>query len=356
MPDANVKKAILDIINSPWPEERSPLLDSVFKNICLDGESAVYAGHMFFKNSLFEAAAICFQSAISHYPESAPVIANAAVCLEAIGEPASALVLAQRCLKIEPDNPQWRNNVERLLRFQSQISEARKGLVVMNYNEFLSDNTTYAQEGMDIKLKKYMRKPFGIFFEAGANDGVSMSNTKIFEDKFGWRGVLVEPSYRGWRLCKLSRPGSISVRRALVGRDFKEKQVLGDFDGNLMGSIGGSRLQKKARHSVSATTISQLIHEYGIDRIDFMSLDLEGYEFEALCGIDFVKHRPNYLLIEIYLAQKDPIFSLLYENGYKMIKNMTNFARETHPNWDGSHNDYLFGDARSPDVILEEDA
>ena len=36
------------------------------------------------------------------------------------------------------------------------------------------------------------------------------------------------------------------------------------------------------------------------DKIDFFSLDVEGYEMEVLKGIDFTKHTPTFILIEIY--------------------------------------------------------
>jgi len=41
----------------------------------------------------------------------------------------------------------------------------------------------------------YNGKPHrnGTFIELGAMDGITYSNTKIFQDNFNWSGVLIEP-------------------------------------------------------------------------------------------------------------------------------------------------------------------
>lgn len=49
---------------------------------------------------------------------------------------------------------------------------------------------------------------------------------------------------------------------------------------------------------VPAITLSRLLDRYNISKIDFFSLDVEGYEINVLDGLDFNKYRPNYILIE----------------------------------------------------------
>jgi len=44
-----------------------------------------------------------------------------------------------------------------------------------------------------MKSKHNMRKG-GFFFEAGAFDGENLSNSLLFELKYGWTGLLVEPN------------------------------------------------------------------------------------------------------------------------------------------------------------------
>ena len=66
------------------------------------------------------------------------------------------------------------------------------------------------------------------------------------------------------------------------------------------------------------------------------------YELEVLKGIDFTKQTINYILIEVYEKDRNAILSFMEDKGYVLIGNISNFTKETHPNWDGTHNDYLF--------------
>ena len=69
---------------------------------------------------------------------------------------------------------------------------------------------------LDKKLLKILKEPNQIFIEVGGNDGVSQSNTKLFEEFYGWRGLLVEASANLIKKCKRNRPMSIVEHYALV--------------------------------------------------------------------------------------------------------------------------------------------
>jgi len=56
------------------------------------------------------------------------------------------------------------------------------------------------------KLNRIINKKKGVFIELGANDGLFQSNTVFFEKELGWRGILIEPSLKGYEKCKINRP------------------------------------------------------------------------------------------------------------------------------------------------------
>ncbi len=58
------------------------------------------------------------------------------------------------------------------------------------------------------------RSRTGFFIEAGAHDGVSLSNT-FFLESVGWTGLLVEAHPELFDKCKRSRPRSQVVHAAL---------------------------------------------------------------------------------------------------------------------------------------------
>lgn len=199
------------------------------------------------------------------------------------------------------------------------------------------------KQPIDHKLIKVFNfKQGGVFIEAGANDGVSQSNTKLLEDRFGWTGLLIEPSPVSFDKVKVNRPKCINFNSALVSFDYKGDTISGDFNGHLMSSVDGKRLNKNADITIKARTLTAICEESKIFNIDLFSLDVEGYEYDVLNGIDFSKINIKYFLIEVYNKDYQKIVDFLDTKGYSLLYNISNYNKKDNPIWDGTHNDYLF--------------
>jgi FkbM family methyltransferase len=174
----------------------------------------------------------------------------------------------------------------------------------------------YGLNNIDEKLSKYFDFERGCFFEAGANDGVSQSNTLYFEESRGWHGVLVEPHPEKFMECVVNRRKAIVEWGALVPPDWESEYVELTFC-NLMTVTKNSwpdpiaeydhiqqglKVFKTAETSYDFRalpwTISAVLDKHRVERVDFMSIDLEGFELQALRGLDFNRHRPTWLLVE----------------------------------------------------------
>ena len=55
-----------------------------------------------------------------------------------------------------------------------------------------------------------------------------------------------------------------------------------------------------AGNDVIAWPLSDLLDQKGITHIDFWSLDIEDGELNALNGVNWDKHRPSYIMIEVW--------------------------------------------------------
>jgi len=188
--------------------------------------------------------------------------------------------------------------------------------------------STPSQDCIDQKLSKYLNFKNGFFLEAGANDGYSQSNTYFLEKFKSWRGILVEPIPELFKLCCKERSRSYTFNCALVADSYKTADIKMFFSG--LNSIvensfekpskihnhveEGARVQNLKPYEiyVPTRTLSSIIDEVGVSRIDFMSLDVEGYEIEALKGLQFGKLCPKYLLIESRDEQKAKTFLAPY--------------------------------------------
>lgn len=214
------------------------------------------------------------------------------------------------------------------------------------YKRWLVDNE---QGRIDLKILPYLKDiENGIFVEAGALDGLFMSNTKLLED-LGWNGILIEPSYEACKKCLENRKSTI-VWGALVSKNYKEDKIYGDFhfDGTegkgAWSSVTHNRDASDKMVYVPAMTLSNTLRTFGITKVDFLSLDVEGYELNALKGLDFKEFDVKYILVEVNTRDYDleDMDELLGKNGYKNLGCLSSFSKETNPDWDGSHSDYLY--------------
>ena len=194
---------------------------------------------------------------------------------------------------------------------------------------------------IDLRLCDVLDRRDGFFVEAGANDGLFQSNTALLERSFGWRGVLVEPSARACEQARANRSSPV-YNCALVSSDYEGSTVSGDFDGYPMGSVDGARLGRAGAYSVPARTLQSILDDQGVSHVDFLSLDAEGYELEILRGVDFARTTFSYMLIELYPDNREPTVAHLSGAGYDLIVNYSGYNPEDNPQWDGTHNDYLF--------------
>ena len=195
------------------------------------------------------------------------------------------------------------------------------------------------------KLNDIINKKEGFFIELGANNGLKQSNTAFFEKEMGWKGILIEPSLQGYEECKINRPNSVCLNYACVSSDYNDDYVFGDFYSNdLMGSINGVRNNSKNLIKVNAITLEKILDEHCHTNIDFLSLDTEGYELNILKGLNLEKYRPKFMLIEVYTEDFTNIVNYLNMKNYKLHSNLTNYNKIDNPDWDGTHNDFLFID------------
>ena len=202
----------------------------------------------------------------------------------------------------------------------------------------------YSLDNLDENLLKYLNFENGFYIEAGANDGISQSNTFLYEQKYNWTGLLVEPNIPKYNQCLINRPKSIVENYALVSENYKDKFIEGDFihedyHNSLTGMVmdegdycdNSLRFHKNERKEqyelvkVPAITLTKLLEKHNVNKVDFLSLDVKGYEISVLNGIDFEKFSPTYCLIETTTDQSriDVISNYMKDKNYEVVERMS---------------------------------
>jgi FkbM family methyltransferase len=206
----------------------------------------------------------------------------------------------------------------------------------MKLSGFLSRNRTqktresFSLNQLDIKLEPYLNFKRGFFVEAGANDGISQSNTLFYEKYHDWTGLLIEPIPELAAKCRTNRPNCIVENCALVSFDFTGSAVemrycdlmsivkgaMKSEESDLTHIKQGCEVQKIESYEIQvpARTLTSILDQHSVERIDFLSLDVEGFELDVLKGIDFDKYKPSFMLIEArYREEIDSFLNPLYE-------------------------------------------
>jgi FkbM family methyltransferase len=187
--------------------------------------------------------------------------------------------------------------------------------------------TYFSQHGEDFLLSRYFTGTSGFFVEVGCIDGKRFSNTYLFELR-GWKGICVEAHQDYIQLLRANRPNSAVIHCA-AGEADEDRAV---FYANARGSLSSldpTTEERFARdypgyftgfdpQSVSKRTLTTIFNEQRVGAIDLLSLDIEGYEVEALKGLDLKRYKPSVLVIESDSPEhRKKIEALILPHGYE---------------------------------------
>lgn len=147
----------------------------------------------------------------------------------------------------------------------------------------------------------------GFYLDVGANDPHTSSNTHSFYLR-GWRGIDIEPIPELAQRLRIAHPenqvvecavGAVCGRATLLRpREFStsELSTLIPFIAEMHRADGFGDFEGI---EVQVRTLADVLTESRYrGPIDFMSLDVEGCEAEALVGLDLSMHRPRVMVIE----------------------------------------------------------
>jgi FkbM family methyltransferase len=198
----------------------------------------------------------------------------------------------------------------------------------MAHPDQLFGDTTYAQHGDDIVIRAIFHN-LGIgtpsYLDLGAHHPERISNTKLFYDT-GSRGINVEANPVLYKLFLKHRPQDINLNVGVgIKSGFQDFYMIDEESGR------NSFVKEVAEGFVvdypqfSITEVKEL-PIFTIDQIlkhrltpDFLTIDIEGMDYEVLQSINYCLHPFKVICVEIQPYSEEDIRSLMNGVGYDPI-------------------------------------
>lgn len=166
---------------------------------------------------------------------------------------------------------------------------------------------SYSQEGEDVVLRRFVGE-HGFYVDIGAHHPKRFSNSYFFY-KLGWRGINIDADPDLIQQFESVRPRDINIATGVGAASdeltfyvFNEKAV-----NTFIKEVAEDRKKVKGWHVVEERKIPVVPLFELLDanlpkgqKIDFMSIDVEGKDLEVLESNDWSKYRPRFLLVECF--------------------------------------------------------
>ena len=202
---------------------------------------------------------------------------------------------------------------------------------------------SYAQEGEDRVLSSLLFKLHGgehiydgFYVDVGAHHPYRFSNTCLFYRQ-GWHGINIDAMPGSMSSFQKHRPRDINLESG-VGRKAKtlkffvfNEPALNTFDESLAKARCNDVWHIKATVDMPIVPLSEILkkHVSKGQRIDFFSVDVEGFDLDVLQSNDWQEFRPLVVLAETFglsfedLAS-DPLTKYLHSLGYVVYSKTVN--------------------------------
>ena len=170
------------------------------------------------------------------------------------------------------------------------------------------------------------------FVDIGAHDGIDCSNTAFFEMNSGWNGICIEPhpdvylkleenrKCIKYNCCISDKEGECdflvisgySEMLSGIYSEYDEKHI--DRIEKEINLYGGSKKNVK----IKSRNLNNILNENNIKKVDYLSVDTEGSEFNIIKSIDFSKTDISIISVENN-GYNNFVREYLENNGYQFL-------------------------------------
>tara|TARA_Y100001958_G_C21228021_1_gene553494 strand:- start:1728 stop:2318 length:591 start_codon:yes stop_codon:yes gene_type:complete len=182
-------------------------------------------------------------------------------------------------------------------------------------------------EGEDLilaDLTKNITK--GFYVDVGCYHPLHLNNTYLLYKK-NWNGINIDISEFSIKLFNYLRPDDVNINSAISSSDeeinFYYQKKLSQLS-TIKKEISKQRMQGKIKEKkIKSYKLNSILNssKFKDRQIDFLNIDIEGADFDALKSLDFDIYNPKIICIEIMdkNVSTSKIYNFLKNLNYKKV-------------------------------------
>ena len=195
---------------------------------------------------------------------------------------------------------------------------------------------SYSMFGEDLIINKiFKNKKKGTYIDVGCYHPTEGSNTYLLYKKKGWSGINIDLNKTSIELFKIARSKDINLNLAISNKSKKIKYYYRK-NINMLNTINpkfakNNFLKGFKTGFIQSRTLNFILKKRHFSkRIDFLNLDIEGNEINALKSLDFKRYSPKVICIEMHKTtgrnkknhlENNSLYKFLKKKGYKYFWN-----------------------------------
>lgn len=189
---------------------------------------------------------------------------------------------------------------------------------------------SFSQDGEDrIVLRLFRHRRDGFYIDIGAHHPYRFSNTALLHE-LGWRGINIDATPGAMDAFHEARPEDTNIWMAVAEAEgtvpfkvFEEGAYNSLATGRVAPGKAGPDQGRVVEVPAAPIDVILAPHLTAERRVDFVSLDIEGFEMAVLARYPFATHAPAVLVVEdhgfdIADCSRSPVFRLLTAQSYRL--------------------------------------
>jgi len=181
-----------------------------------------------------------------------------------------------------------------------------------------SKKESYSFGTVDLLINYFFKNKLnGFYVDVGCQNPISNNNTYLLHKNKNWKGINIDLDPENIKLFNISRPNDININEVLSS-SVKEMNLYFYHKKSAINTISkeiADRQNAKVKEikKISTTTLDLILEKNNVQKINYLSIDVEGHEFDVLSGFSIQKYNPDIVSIE-YLNINSIKFEFHYNN------------------------------------------